>query len=71
MSAADTLDRLGIEYAVARFQKDDLEKLSFPFVLYLKRGQGQLLLIRNQKELKKQKSNLDDWDGVILHIGGG
>ncbi len=67
LSVADTLERLGIEHLMARVQKEDLENLSFPFVLHLKRGQGQLLLIRNQQELEEHRSDLDDWNGVILY----
>ncbi|MCG2588221.1 vitamin K epoxide reductase family protein [Rhodohalobacter sulfatireducens] len=71
LSVADTLERFGIEHAVARVQKEDLENLPIPFVLHLKRGQGQLLLIRNQKELEEHRSDLDDWDGVILYAEDG
>jgi hypothetical protein len=68
LSVADTLERLGIEHAVARIQQEDLENLLFPFVLHLNRGQGQLLLIRNQRELEKYRSDIEDWDGVVLVV---
>lgn len=68
LSVADTLERFGIEYAVARVQQEALENLPIPFVLHLKRGQGQLLLIRSQQELEEHRPDLDDWDGVILHV---
>jgi uncharacterized membrane protein len=53
---------------VAKVQEEDLENIPFPFVLHLRRGQGQLLLIRSEQDLREHESDTEDWDGVILLI---
>lgn len=68
LSLSDTLERLEIKHAVAKVQEEDLENIPFPFVLHLRRGQGQLLLIRSQQDLREHESDIEDWDGVILLI---
>lgn len=68
LSVSDTLERIDIKHAVAKVQEEDLENIPFPFVLHLRRGQGQLLLIRSQQDLREHESDIEDWDGVILLI---
>lgn len=66
LSIADTLQRLGIDHAVGRIEKETLEELPYPYLLPLDKGRGDILLIRNKKDLTKHQSDLGQWSGVVL-----
>lgn len=66
LSIADTLQRLGIEHAVGRIEKETLAELPYPYLLPLDMGRGDILLIKSKQDLTKHKSDLEQWSGVVL-----
>ena len=66
LSIADTFERLGINYNVSRFKKEDLEGLDFPYLLPLSMGQGEIISIENQADFEKKQDELQYWDGVVI-----
>lgn len=68
LSIADVLDRFGIKKQVFRIEKDKLIDLPFPYLLHLKKNGGELALIKNQNDLKKEKDELEYWSGVVLQV---
>jgi hypothetical protein len=68
LSIVDSLNRLGVPNIAARVQKEQLPDLVFPYVLQLETKHGDLLLIRNARDLDKNRNKLDDWNGIVLHI---
>jgi protein-disulfide isomerase len=66
LSISDTLQRLGIEHAVGRIEKETLAELPCPYLLPLEIGRDDILLIRNKQDLTKHKSDLEQWSGVVL-----
>ena len=70
LSISDILHRLGVEHAVGRIERKTLEELSYPYLLPLDKGRGDILLIKSKRDLTKHQSDLVHWRGVVLQAKG-
>ena len=68
LSVSDTLHRLGIGHAARRISKDGLTELPFPYLLSIDKGQGELLLIKSERDIDNHKTDLESWSGVVLQV---
>ena len=66
LSIADTLERLGIRYKVAKVGKEHLDHLTFPYLLQSNVKRGELTFIKNRKGLEGHKLDFEDSNGVVL-----
>jgi len=66
LSISDTLDQLGIPHGVARLEKEQLETLTFPYVLHMEKGNGEYLVVNKEEDLNKRPDLLMDWSGIVL-----
>jgi protein-disulfide isomerase len=66
LSISDILNRFGVVHAARRIAQEDINELSFPFLLPLDKGKGDILLIKNKQDLARHKNDLDQWGGVVL-----
>lgn len=66
LSIADTLQRLGINHAVGRIEKETLVDLPYPYLLPIDKGRGDILLIKSKQDLVKHKNDLEQWSGIVL-----
>ena len=66
LSIADTLQRLGIDHAVGRIEKETLAELPYPYLLPIDKGRGDILLIKSKQDLVKHKNDLEQWSGIVL-----
>ena len=66
LSFSDALNQLGIEHVVAKVEKEQLEDLAFPYLLYIEDGGGTFLPIRNRNDLAQNESELEKWSGIVL-----
>jgi uncharacterized membrane protein len=68
LSIVDTLDTLGISNVAGKIEKDKLPDLNFPYVLQLNTGAGDVVAIKNAKDLAARQYELQAWDGIVLKI---
>ena len=68
LTVSDTLQRLGINHAARRINKDNLIDLPYPYLLPLDKGRGDMVLIKNEADLGKHKSDLELWGGIVLQV---
>lgn len=66
LSVSDTLQRLSIAHAASMVKKEELLDLPCPYLLSIDKGVGDLLLIKDIRDLDKNKSELEFWNGVVL-----
>jgi oligoribonuclease NrnB/cAMP/cGMP phosphodiesterase (DHH superfamily) len=66
LSIADSLERLGVEYQAWKVTRDELNSIAFPYLLPISVGGGDILLIQNSSDLKKNEEKLNYWEGTIL-----
>ena len=66
LSASDVLEQLGIPHGVARLEKEQLKTLSYPYIMHVKNGGGEFLIIRGEEDLTSKPDLLDDWNGIVL-----
>jgi uncharacterized membrane protein len=66
LSVADTLERLGIDHQVGQLETKSVGELSFPCIIHLDKGGGQLVFLKDQDDLDAYQPNIEDWDGVVL-----
>ncbi|NGP87490.1 vitamin K epoxide reductase family protein [Fodinibius halophilus] len=66
LSIADTLKLLGVPNKIFRIKREELENISFPYVLHLNTDSGELIAIMDSKDLEEKQPFLEDWDGVVL-----
>ena len=66
LSIADTFDRLGLDYVVGRKSRESLSEIPFPYLIHS--NAPDILLIRNEKDIKKYDQELSDWSGVIIKV---
>lgn len=67
LSVVDILDRLGINYHVGGVENGDISELQFPFLLPLNIT-GEILFIKNDKDLEKNRLELQEFSGTVLQI---
>ncbi len=68
LSVADALERLSIQHDIGKINKESLTDLEFPYVLHIDNRKGDLLFVKNKKDLDKNKEELRFWKGTILKI---
>jgi uncharacterized membrane protein len=68
LSIADALDTLGIKNVAGLIEKEKLQSLPFPYLLQLNTGSGDVIAIKNAKDLISKSQHLEMWDGVVLQI---
>jgi protein-disulfide isomerase/uncharacterized membrane protein len=66
LSIGDTLERLGIPYHARRIKREQLGTVSLPYLLPL--SGGDILFIKNENDLKKNKESLHRWSEVLLQV---
>lgn len=66
LSIADIFERLGVQYYVRKLMKDELNSLAFPYLLHLDRGQGELVAIKNERDLKEKQDDFRFWKGTVI-----
>jgi Vitamin K epoxide reductase family len=67
LSISDVFNRLGINHVVTRIKKEQVHELEFPYLVPLDTGLGNTLLVKNEDDLRKYRTQLDDeWSGVVL-----
>lgn len=70
LSLTDTLNELGIKYKAFRLNKEKLNELRFPVLLYIKKNNcKEFLIVNSSLEIERNKDyyfNL--WDGIVLSV---
>ena len=66
LSVADAFERLGIEYAIGKIEKEDLKEIDFPYILSIDNREQELILIEKEKDLVKNTKKLELWNGIII-----
>ncbi|HTF16674.1 MAG TPA: thioredoxin domain-containing protein [Chryseolinea sp.] len=68
LSIVDVLDAFQIKHIVARIEKDRLNEVSFPYLARLDTRHGDMIPIKNSRDLEIKKDDLQFWDGIVLKI---
>lgn len=68
LSIADTLERFGIPHQAVRVKQEDLEHIPFPYMLHFDKHGGELVIVKDQKNLIASEPDLKHWNGVLLHV---
>lgn len=66
LSIADTLERFGINYKVARIDNKQINKLPFPFLLQSQKENEELILIKTKEDLSAYQGDEDSHTHIIL-----
>jgi len=70
LSIADAFERLGIDYSAWKINKEQLSEISFPYLLPISSGDGDILFVRSKKDLDKNEEKLKNWEGIIVKTEG-
>lgn len=70
LSVSDVLTRIGIRNVAHRIEKSEILSIPFPYLLPLDKGKGDLLLIKDAKDLDRNKERLEQWGGIVLQAKG-
>lgn len=66
LSIVDSFERLGLNYRAGKVKREELNNINFPYLLPISAGGGNLILIENVDDIKRNEKELHYWDGVIL-----
>ncbi|RSK43177.1 vitamin K epoxide reductase family protein [Hymenobacter rigui] len=70
LAVADVLDSFGVNQSVAQVADEQLAEVGFPYLAYLERGSGELVLIRSAAELAVARAEPAQWSGILLRVEG-
>ena len=66
LSVSDVLERLGVDAKIGRVQKDKINEVTFPYLLFLNNENRGFSLIKKQDDLDQLKDEIDFAKDIIL-----
>ncbi len=68
LSISDVLERLSIRHDIGQVNKESLRNLEFPYVLHIDKKEGDLVFVKNEKDLDRNEQKLKNWSGTVIKI---